>query len=562
VRSALGASRRRIATQLLTESLTLAALGGLAGAALAIGILRVAGSIVPPGLLPNALNIPFDGRVAMFCGLVTLAVGVAFGLVPAWQATGLSVAHATGAGGRTSRRTRSLSGLLVAAEVAAAVLVVSGSGLLLRTWSALDQVDAGFRATDRFTASVMLPFPTGPAARYPTGEAILRFQQAVERELARQPQVRRVAWGSSLPLDGGSFAQNIRIEGEPDRPEGLAQSASYNMVSPSYFDTLGIAIIRGRGFSPSDSAAGPPTCIVSEAFVRRYLQGREPLGLRIEVPKMAFGPPQPVLREIVGVVRQIKSAPAEPAPVPHLYVPLDQNTWWAASLVVEPAQGGAETLAPIVRAAVARVDPLVALRRPRTIARLAADATARPRFRAVLVSAFGVVGLTLAMVGIFGVLANAVGQRARELGIRIALGARPWQVVAMVAGSVARSVGAGTAIGLVLAALLARSMTTFLFGVEPLDPLTFGGAAVVLSLTAIVAAVVPSLRAVRVDPVTAFRRRPPRTSPSWVMGAGFSRPGPEGGPQVRVSRPAAWRADRAAMPAPLASRRPAVSRSA
>jgi putative ABC transport system permease protein len=505
VRSALGASGRRLATQLLTESLTLAALGGLAGAALAVGILRVAGSIVPPGLLPNALSIPFDGRVALFCALVTLAVGVVFGLVPAWHATGVSVAHATAAGGRTTRRTLSLSGLLVAAEVAAAVLVVSGSGLLLRTWSALDSVDPGFRATDLFTASVALPFPTGPTARYPTPAAIRQFQQAVERELERQPQVRRVAWGSSLPLDGGSFAQNIRLAGEPARPDGLAQSASYNMVSPSYFDTLGIAIVRGRGFSPSDTAAGAPTCIVSEAFVRRYLQGREPLGLRLEVPMMAFGPPQPVLREIVGVVRQIKNAPAEPAPVPHVYVPLDQNTWWAASLVVEPAAVGAEALAPIVRTAVARVDPLVALRQPRTIARLVADATARPRFRAVLVSAFGALGLALAMVGIFGVLANAVGQRTQELGIRIALGARPRQVVAMVGASVARSVGAGTVAGLVLAAVMARSMTTFLFGVEPLDPITFVGAAVVLVLTAAAAAAVPAVRAVRVDPVTAFR---------------------------------------------------------
>jgi putative ABC transport system permease protein len=505
VRSALGASRRRLAVQLLTESLTLAALGGLAGAALAAGILRVASSIVPPGLLPNAVNIPFDGRVALFCGLVTLAVGVAFGLVPAWQASGSSVVHSAGSGGRTSRRTISASGLLVAIEVAAAVLVVCGSGLLLRTWSALDGVDPGFRATDLFTASVALPFPTGPAARYPSAPSIRQFQQSVERELARQPQVRRVAWGSSLPLDGGSFGQPIRIAGEPARPDGLAQSASYNMVSPSYFDTLGVAIVRGRAFSPGDSAAGAPVCIVSEAFVRRYLPDRDPLGLRIEVPMMAFGPPQPVLREIVGVVRQTKNAPAESAPVPHVYVPIDQNTWWATSLVVEPARGGAEALAPIVRAAVARVDPLLALRQPRTIARLAADATARPRFRAVLVSVFGLLGVTLAMVGIFGVLANVVGQRTQEIGIRIALGARPRQVVAMVAGTVARSVGMGTAIGLLLAALLARSVSTFLFGVQPQDPITFVAAGAVLALTAVVAAAVPARRAIRIDPVTAFR---------------------------------------------------------
>jgi putative ABC transport system permease protein len=277
------------------------------------------------------------------------------------------------------------------------------------------------------------------------------------------------------------------------------------MISPGYFDALGIEIARGRDFSTLDRAGGAPVCIVSEAFVRRHLGGRDPLGARIEVTMMAFGGPRVVAREIVGVVRQVKNTPSEDAPMPHLYVPVDQNAWWASTLLVEPRQGSAEALAPIVRAAMATVDPTVALRQPRTIARVALDATARPRFRAVLVSAFGALGLVLAMVGIFGVLAHAVGQRTHELGIRMALGARPRQVVAMVAASVARSVGAGTVVGLVLAAMMARSMTTFLFGVEPLDGLTFAGAAITLALTAAVAAAIPSVRAMRVDPASAFR---------------------------------------------------------
>ena len=505
LRAALGAARRRIVVQLVTESLTLAALGGLAGAAVAVGILRAAGSLVPPGLLPNAVAIPFDARVASFCALVTLVVGVVFGLVPAWHATGASLAQAAGGSGRSSRRSASLSGLLIAVEVAAAVLVVSGSGLLLRTWSALERVDAGYRAVDVFTASVNLPFPQGPSGRYPDADAIRRFQQNVERELARAPEVRRVAWGNTVPLDGGAFGQNIRVTDAP-RTDGPPQATSYDMISPGYFETLGIAILRGRSFSVQDVADGTPVCIVSEAFVRRYLGGREPLGARIEVTAMAFGAPRLVVREIVGVVRQVRSTPAEDAPTPHLYVPIAQNAWWASLLLVEPAQGRAEALAPIVRAALAKVDSTLALRQPRTIARVASDATARPRFRAVIVSAFGAVGLLLAMVGIFGVLAHAVGQRTQELGIRIALGARPRQVVSMVAGSVARSVGVGTAAGLVLAALLAGSMRTFLFGVEPLDLATFAGAAAILAVTAAAAAAVPSLRALRVDPVTAFRQ--------------------------------------------------------
>ena len=505
IRTALGAGRRRIVLQLLTESVTLALLGGLAGAAVATGILRSAVPLVPPGLLPNAMAIAFDARVAIFCAAVTLGVGVLFGLGPAWHATGLSLAQASGGAGRSSRRSASLSGALVAVEVAAAVLVVSGSGLLLRTWSALGRVDAGYRAEEVFTASVNLPFPAGPSARYPDARAIRTFQQNLERELARAPQVRRVAWGNTVPLDGGAFSMNIRVAGAPRTADGPPQAASYDMVSPGYFDTLGITVVRGRNFSALDGADGVPVCIVSEAFVRRYLGDREPLGARIEVAVMSFGAPRVVTRDIVGVVRQVKSTPAEEAPVPHIYVPVEQNAWWAALLLVEPRDGRADALAPIVRAAMARVDSTLALRLPRTIARVASDATARPRFRAVLVTAFGVVGLVLAMVGIFGVLAHAVGQRTQELGIRMALGARPHQVVAMVAGSLVRSVSAGTALGLIGAALVARSMTTFLFGVEPLDPVTFAGAAAVLALTAIAAAAIPSLRAVRVDPVTAFR---------------------------------------------------------
>jgi putative ABC transport system permease protein len=505
LRASLGAVRRRLVVQLLTESVTLAVLGGVAGAAVAVGILRAAGSLVPPGLLPNALAIPFDTRVAVFCAAVTLVVGVVFGLAPAWHATGTSLAQGAGSVGRTSRRRGSLSGILIAVEVAAAVLVVSGSGLLLRTWAALGRVDAGYRATNLFTASVNLPFPDGPAAPYPDGGSIRAFQRRLERELLRSPQVGRVAWGNTVPLDGGAFAQPIRVAGAAPRGDGPPPTASYDMISADYFEALGVAVVRGRNFSALDAADGAPVCIVSEAFVRRHLGGREPLGMRIEVPMMAFGPPRLVTREIVGVVRQVKTTPGEDAPVPHLYVPVAQNAWWASTLLVEPRQGRAEALAPLVRAAMATIDPRLALRQPRTIARVEADATARPRFRAVLVSAFGVLGLTLAMVGIFGVLAHAVGQRTRELGIRMALGARPRQVVAMVGASTARSVGAGTLAGLLLAAGLARSMSTFLFGVEPLDPITFVGAAVVLVVTAAVAAAVPSLRAVRVDPATAFR---------------------------------------------------------
>jgi len=352
---------------------------------------------------------------------------------------------------------------------------------------------------------VNLPFPAGPAAPYPDGVSIRQFQARLERELTRDARVREVAWGSAVPLDGGWFGQPVHVAGTPTPPGALADIAAYHMVSPSYFERLGVRVVSGRAFTSVDTATGAPVCVVSEAFVRKHLGARDPLGQHIEVPLMAFGPPQTVSREIVGVVRQVAVRPGDAAPAPQIYVPVEQNTWWASSILVAPRQGSAAALAPIVRAALTRVDGTLALRQPRTMARVASDATARPRFRAVLLSVFGALGLLLAMAGIFGVLAHAVGQRTHELGIRMALGARPRQVVAMVASSVARSVGAGTMAGLVLATMLARSMTTFLFGVSPLDPITFVGAAILLGLTAVVAAAVPSLRATRVDPVTAFR---------------------------------------------------------
>jgi putative ABC transport system permease protein len=356
VRSALGAARRRLAWQLLTESLTLAALGGLAGLLVAMATLRAAATLVPPGLLPNALALGFDRRVAVFCAVVTAAVGVLFGLAPAWQSTGASLAQAAGGAGRSSRRSRWLSSVLIGAEVTAAVLVVSGSGLLLRTWAALEGVDPGYRAAELLTATVNLPFPAGPSSRYPDAAAIRNLQRRLERELTREPQVARAAWGSALPLDGGWFAQPIRVDGALRRPDGVADVAAYHMVSPAYFETLGLPILRGRALSSLDATSGVPVCVVSEAFVRRYLGTRDPIGTRIEVPLMAFGAPHLVLREIVGVARQVKATPDETGATPQLYVPLEQNAWWSASLMVAPRQGRADALMPLVRAALARVD--------------------------------------------------------------------------------------------------------------------------------------------------------------------------------------------------------------
>ena len=506
IRSALGATRRRIVAQLLTESLVLATLGGVIGLGIGAAILTLAPSLIPPGLLPNAITLALDERVVTFCMVTALAVGVLFGIAPAWQFTGTSPVHAIAADSRTTTRGGRFRNLLVVAEIGAAVLVLSGAGLLLRTLIALQEMDPGYRAQDVLTMMINLPMPQpGSQTPYPTPERVHQFYDAVGNEVSRIPAARHVAWGSTVPLDGMWFGMPIAIDGDPPKPVATRDLASYHIVSPTYFQTLDIPLVKGRAFADTDAAGGVQVCIVSEAFVERYLKGREPIGLRVAVPRIGFGATEPVVREIVGVAKQVKAWATETLAMPLLYVPIAQNPFFMASLLVRPSSGRADALLPEVRAAVARVDPDRVLTRVRTIDVVAAEATSRPRFRAVLVGTFAALALALAMVGVFGVLAYSVQQRVREFGVRIALGAGVRDVVRLVLGRAAGLTLTGLAIGLAGAALLSRYLATLIYPVAPLDPVTFAAVPFVLAMTAAIAVAIPAWRATRVDPVVAFR---------------------------------------------------------
>ena len=380
------------------------------------------------------------------------------------------------------------------------MFLLCGAGLLLRTLLALESVDSGSRAGDLLTMMVS----GGGPVRDSNPESMWRRYEAFRREVEQVPGVRAVAWGSALPFGGQWYGQNFEIDGDPPRLPADRDSAGYQIVSPSYLPMLGVALLEGRGLADTDTAGSPQVCVVDEEFVRRFLRGRSVLGTRISINAM-MTPPRAVSREIVGVVAQVKERPDEPEPRPHVYVPIAQNSWWNATLVVQPTDGRAETLTPGVRAALARVDrdrPATVIR---TLKALGSQATARPRFRAVLIGTFAVLALALAMGGVFGVLAYSVQQRTREVGVRIALGAGATTVLGLVLGSAARMIGLGVAIGLALAFVFAQSVAAFLFGVTPRDPVTFASVSAVLVLTAMVACAVPALRAVRVDPVEAFR---------------------------------------------------------
>jgi putative ABC transport system permease protein len=507
VRAALGATRRRVMAQLMTESLVLALAGGLLGIGVGYVILRGAPSVVPPGLLPSALMLTFDARVVGFCAMASLVVGILFGIAPAWHSTGTSVAQAIVASGRTTTtRGGALRGVLVIAEIAAAVIVLSGSGLLLRTWMALQSLDAGYRAHNVLTMTINLPMPAPNApSRYGTPALVSQFHDAVSRQVGRVPGVSSVAWGSAVPFDGTWFFQPFAIDGDPPKPEASRDTASYHMISPTYLRTFDIPVVRGRDFAEADAGDAVPVCIVSEAFVQRYLRGREPIGMRIAVPAMSFASTTPVVREIVGVARQIRLWSNERDPISQIYVPIAQNPYVMASLSIRSTGPEAAALLPAVRAAIARVDKSRPVTRVRTIDAVAAEATSRERFRAVLVGAFAALALGLAMVGVFGVLTYSVQQRVREFGVRIAMGAGASDVLRLVFGSAARLTAIGLVIGLAAAAVLGRSLTTLVYPVAPLDPVTFALVPIVLAVTAALAVAAPAVRAMRVDPVVAFR---------------------------------------------------------
>jgi putative ABC transport system permease protein len=442
-------------------------------------------------------------RVGVFCAVVAVALGVVFGLAPAWHARGLaSSAHAMAGDTRTTTAHGGrIRALLVVGEVAAAVLLLVGAGLLLRTLLAVDTVPRPYGAE-----SVLTVFVDPLGGRYSTQESLMQFFRSIERETASDANVRRIAWASTLPMGESTLGDtSFEVVGNPPLEEDRRPTTDYQIVSPTYFSTLDLPVVAGRAFTDADTADSTLVCIVNEAFVSRHLQGRSAIGARVAVRAPRSGVIQ--VREVVGVARQVKGRPDESEDFVQLYVPLAQDPFDDIFLLVRPQTGPATALAPSVRAAITRVDKeqLVTVGPMLTLDDIAFEATTRHRFRALLVLAFAGLALVLAMVGVFAVIAYSVQQRLREFGVRLALGATTRQVLGLVLGSAARVIGLGAAIGLAAAATLSQWITSFLFGVQPLDPVTFVSVAAVLMLTATVAALVPAMRAARVDPAQAFR---------------------------------------------------------
>ena len=320
------------------------------------------------------------------------------------------------------------------------------------------------------------------------------------------PGVRSVGFASNLPLQGWDREEPFEIAGDPPVEPSGRKTAHYQMVSVRYFETLGISFLKGRPFTDRDLSTSAPVCIVNEEFVRRTLSGRDPIGAVVKVPNLLVGAAQITMaREIVGVIKQVTVQAGETEKPMELYVPLEQNAWYSTAIAIRVG-GLPMALADPVRAAIARLDRDLPLSRMRTMDDVAAESVMRPRFRAGLVSTFAGLALALAAVGVFSVLMFSVRERTRELGVRMALGARTADILALVVGSGARMAGVGVTIGLMLSAALTRLLASLLYGVTPLDPLAFAGAAAILVMTALLACVTPALLALRTDLAVTLRQ--------------------------------------------------------
>ena len=490
VRAALGAGRGRIARQLLTESLTLAALGGLLGVGLGFVAVR---AIAAAGAseLPRAGDIRIDGVVLAFTLAVSIVSGLLFSLVPTLRASSANLERSLRSGGRgtVGGAGQRIRGALVVAEVALAVILVVGAGLATKSFARLLSVKPGFEPANALVVT------TGVPNRYATPEARANFYYAILDAIRGVRGVQAAGSIRDLPLQGNGEMNGVGIPGRIV-PPGQEPSVQRQHISTDYFKALGIPLRAGRGFEMTDREGAPLVVIVNEELVRRFWPGENGVGKTLLIGTTPI--------RVIGVVGDVRQRGLAEAVEPTMYVHVLQNFRVRMSIVVRTA-GDPLQYANAVRQAIWSVDPNQTITSVTTLASVLGRAVTRPRLLAWLLALFGTIGLTLGALGIFGVLAYAVTQRRQEIGVRVALGATPRAVLSLVVGNGMLLAGAGVALGLLGAALLTRSMQTVLYDIRPSDPVTFAEVVVVLLGASLLASWLPARRALAIDPVTALR---------------------------------------------------------
>jgi len=495
LRAALGATRGRIVRQVLTESVVLAVLGGLVGVAIAWWLTTTIVAIAPEGV-PRLESASTDASVLMFALVASILTGVLFGILPAWTSGSLSIADTTRGGSRLTGGGNRLRALLLVAEVALAMMLVVGAGLLVRSFAALMAQEPGFNMRGLLTGNVTL---NGP--RYGDIGGRARFWDEFEGRMRAVPGVADVALTTDLPIGGLPIFHNLAFEGRAVAP-GTEPEVYYRGVNASYFQAMGIPLLKGRRFSTADRVGAPLVAIVNNAFAKEYFPGEEVLGRRI---RWASGDGSWIT--IVGVVADVRGLSLDQDEVPAVHIPHSQevNPWRRWMDVAIRVNGNTADVAASLRRELLALDATVPIVKVRRMDEVVAASLADRRFNLLLLGGFAVAALLLAAAGTYGVMAYLVTQRTREIGVRLAIGARPADVFRLVVGRGLLLAAMGVLIGLSVSALLTQVLQAMLFNVRPGDPITFGLAAFVLMVSAGAASAVPARRAARMDPLDALR---------------------------------------------------------
>jgi putative ABC transport system permease protein len=496
IRSALGAGRWRLIRQLMTESVLLAAIGGAIGLALAYWGMRALVSL-NEDKIPRAGEISVDARVLFFTALIALLTGVLFGLFPALQTSRTDLHAVLKEGGRSGSARRSVRGLFVVAEVALALVLLVGAGLLLKSFQKLQQVNPGFNPEHLLTMQISLP-----AAKYREPQQIDGFFQQALEKIRALPGVESAAISTTVPLSGMNSAGSFVIEGRTTAPGEMAPWGNRWFAGASYFQTLGIPLIKGRYFDDRDVRDAPQVAIIDETMERKFWPDENPIGRRISFQRDPQG--NPIWREVVGVVGHVKHRGLEGESPVQYYIPhrqLPSNTvFLVARTAVEPA-----SRAGTVRSTVQEVDRELPVFRVTTMEKMVNDSMVQRRFSMILLAVFALVALILASVGLYGVMSYSVTHRTNEIGIRMALGARVTDVLALVVAQGMKLSIAGVGIGLAGAFALSRVMRSLLFNVSATDPLIYAVVALMLAGVSLLACYIPARRATKIDPMEALR---------------------------------------------------------
>ncbi|HMV83556.1 MAG TPA: ABC transporter permease [Blastocatellia bacterium] len=498
VRSALGASRRRIIRQLLTESLTLSLTGGLLGLLLAWWGTEMLVKLIPEDL-PRLSEINLDRWVFVFTLLVSAATGIIFGLAPALQASKVELTEAMKEGGRASGaggRSR-MRNALVVAEIAIAIVVLVGAGLLLQSFRKLQQVDLGYDTRNVLTATVEIA-----DTQYPKKEQVAEFFKTLLEKVKALPGVESASGITPLPLSGDTFSITFEVEGR-NIPKGEQPSAHFRVIREDYFPTMKTPLLAGRDFTANDTTKSTPVIIVNEAFAQKHFPGENPLGKHLK-PGISLGE-EKKWYEIVGIVRNVKHRQSLGHDYePEYFMPHSQMAFSSLNLVVR-TKNDPRTLAGAIQREVSSLDKDVPIYHVKTLEQYLGAAVSQPKFNALLLSLFAGLALALTAIGLYGVMAYSVAQRTQEIGVRIALGAGTGDVLKMVLRHGLTLTAIGLAVGLSAAFALTRLLSAMLYGVTATDPLTFAVIALLLTGVALPACYFPARRATKVDPMIALR---------------------------------------------------------